>query len=89
LFGGGELFVALRQDVVGDQYGPQVSGDSGAWLGVECLVGQFDSAGGHLGQQGCPGAVAQPVQCGAWSIGGGDRLIDRMQLAADVAVGAG
>ncbi|BCI90526.1 hypothetical protein NIIDMKKI_57320 [Mycobacterium kansasii] len=58
LFGGAELFVALRQDVVGDQDGSQVSGDSRAWVGVECLVGRFHSAGGHLDQQGRAGAVA-------------------------------
>ena len=84
-----ELFVALRQHVVGDQHGPQVSGDARAWVGVECLVGQFHSAGSHLGQQSRAGAVAQPVQGGAWGVGGGDRLIDRFQVGTLLAVGAG
>jgi hypothetical protein len=72
--GSGQLFLTGRERLVRHQHGPQVSRGAPPCVGVQRLMGASRCPGGYLGHQSSSGTVAQPVECGPWGVGGGDRL---------------
>jgi len=69
---------------VRDEHVTQVVGGPSAWVGVERLVGGRQPAGDQVDEDGSPGALAEPVQRGAWRVGRDDRLPDGNKLGWDV-----
>jgi hypothetical protein len=81
--GPGEVLVAGWQRPGGGEHVPQVVGGSPVRAVVEGLVADGQAAGGHVGEQAGPGALAQPVQRAARLAGGGDRGEHAVQLRDD------
>ena len=81
--GPGEVLVAGRQCPGCGEHVPQVIGGPPVRAVVQGLVADGQPAGGHVGEQAGPGALAQPVQRAARLAGGGDRVEHAGQLRGD------
>jgi hypothetical protein len=88
-FGAGQLLVAWREYLAGDEHVPQVVSGSPMLMMVQCLVGGGEPAGGYLGQDGGSCALAQPVERRPRRAGCADRIEHGGQAGWDVSGSAG
>lgn len=87
--GAGQFLVTGGKYAAGEEDVPQVVGCPGVRVGVQCLVGGGQRAGGDLGEQAGGGALAQLVERGAGCACRADRLEHTGQLGRDLAGAAG